>query len=183
VADVKQRLREELLVARDGRPPRITAYRGRGPLRKWVRVSAVRLTLRALSARRRSRERGDSALADRVAAGDTPSGAFLRRAHGGELLSLLREAIASLSDEQRALLRRQLLDGRTVDEIAAEDGVHPVTAARRLARARAQVLSFARAGAMKRLRIPRGEAESLLRGLRGEMDLSLSRLLARRRPS
>ncbi len=42
IDDVKQLLRLQLLVARDGKPPGIAGYRGKGPLRGWVRITATR---------------------------------------------------------------------------------------------------------------------------------------------
>ena len=47
VDDVKQELREKLLVA-SGALPRIADYLGEGPLTGWVRVSATRTALNLL---------------------------------------------------------------------------------------------------------------------------------------
>src|SRR5260221_13201890 len=45
VDEVRQALREHLLVAREGRAPCIADYTGRGALAHWVRVSAQRIAL------------------------------------------------------------------------------------------------------------------------------------------
>ena len=42
VEEVKQVLRVQLLVARDGKPPGIGGYKGKGPLRGWLRITATR---------------------------------------------------------------------------------------------------------------------------------------------
>lgn len=181
VAEVKQELRDELFVPAEGRPLGITGYRGRGPLRAWLRVMAVRRTLRALQKRRKSPERGDDALVDLLAAQDSPSIQFAKVEQKAEVVASLREAIEALEPEDRTLLRQQLLEGMTVDQIAASLGIHTVTAARRLAKARARLLSQTRRGAIKRLGIGRAEADSLVRALRSQVDLSLDRLLKSRR--
>src|SRR5205085_8595430 len=48
IDEVKQLLRVQLLVARDNRAPGITGYKGKGPLRGWVRITATRELIRHL---------------------------------------------------------------------------------------------------------------------------------------
>lgn len=177
VADVKQELREELFVGTPGAPRGIEAYRGRGPLRAWVRVMAVRRILRALEKARKSPERGDGALVDLLTAGTSPSVQLLRADHDAELTRWLREAIESLDGPERVVLRQQLLEGMTVEQIAAAQGIHPVTAARWLAKARRQLLVRTHRAAMKGRRLGPSDADSLLHALRSHIDLSLNRLL------
>ncbi len=45
--DLVQKLFERLFVAEGGKPPRITEYRGRGSMRTWLRVVALRVRLNA----------------------------------------------------------------------------------------------------------------------------------------
>src|SRR5204862_1158487 len=59
--EVKQILREKLFVCRDG-APKIREYEGRGALRSWIRVAAVRVAVDLL------RERGQAPPDDRTAA-------------------------------------------------------------------------------------------------------------------
>ncbi|HET7500334.1 MAG TPA: hypothetical protein VFK02_05000, partial [Kofleriaceae bacterium] len=104
VDDVKQVIRVQLLVPRDGKPPGITGYRGKGPLRGWVRITATRELIR--HQRKRAREAPserplDEALGD---AGD-PMLSQLKAEYRTEFASALREAIAELDAEDRTLLR------------------------------------------------------------------------------
>src|SRR5207244_1434930 len=43
--EVKQSLRERLLVAKDGLVPRIGGYTGRGPLVSWLRTTTARIAV------------------------------------------------------------------------------------------------------------------------------------------
>ena len=54
IDDVKQLIRVQLLVPREGKPPGIAGYRGKGPLRGWVRITATRELIR--HQRKRARE-------------------------------------------------------------------------------------------------------------------------------
>src|SRR6185369_4971546 len=49
--EVKAQLRDKLFVARDGAPPKIAHYSGRGPLGGWLRVTAIRTAQNLLRGR------------------------------------------------------------------------------------------------------------------------------------
>ena len=53
VDEVKQLLRVQLLVAKADKPAGITGYRGKGPLRGWVRITATRELIRQKKKRER----------------------------------------------------------------------------------------------------------------------------------
>ncbi len=86
--DLAQRVREKLFVADGDRPPRIAAYAGRGSLRAWVRVTAVRTVLDIVrwkvdGKRRVSVEAG--VLEAMPGREPDPELDYLRRAHGDRL--------------------------------------------------------------------------------------------------
>jgi RNA polymerase sigma-70 factor (ECF subfamily) len=175
-AEIEQEIREHLFVVAPGEAPGIERYRGRGPLRAWVRVIVVRKTMRALKGRRR--HAGGDALLDHLTANVvSPLTDSVRRAHRGEVLRWLTQALAALDERGRTVLRQQLIDQMKVDDIAATHEVHPVTAARWLARARADLLEHMHRLAKEEGHMPRSEADELLRALGGQMDLSLERRL------
>jgi RNA polymerase sigma-70 factor (ECF subfamily) len=138
VDDVAQAVREQLLVGRDGRPPRIEEYSGRGSLGGWLRVVTVR---RALASRRKRTEAlsdGDAEPAGAAAEASPvdPEIDLLKRRHAGALNAALRAALSALGAEQRDLLRKHFLDGATLPELAAMLGVSRATVGRRLVAAR-----------------------------------------------
>src|SRR5262249_40528860 len=82
--DARQRLRATLLLG-DGAPLRVADYAGRGPLRAWVGVSAVRTGLMMERSRKRAREvaHDDDDLGGALALADTgnPELDLLKRQH------------------------------------------------------------------------------------------------------
>jgi hypothetical protein len=68
----------------------------------------------------------------------------------------------------------------TIDELAPAHRVHRATIARWLDSARKQVLSATRSMLVSRHSLDPAEADSILRAVRSQIDLSLTRLLAAR---
>jgi RNA polymerase sigma-70 factor (ECF subfamily) len=143
VDDVKQVLRVQLLVSRDGKPPGITGYRGKGPLRGWVRITATRELIRHL--KKRSRETPiERSLDEALGTASDPMLSQLKGEYRAEFATALREAIADLTAEDRTLLRQQIVEQLSIDAIGAAFGVHRATAARWLQRARAALVTATR---------------------------------------
>jgi RNA polymerase sigma-70 factor (ECF subfamily) len=89
----------------------------------------------------------------------------------------LRGAVASLDAELRRILRRHFADGRTVEEVAVELGVHRATIARRLAAARTMLRSETKRRLQAALRATDSELASLVAMMRSQIDVSLPGLL------
>ena len=180
--DLGQLLREKLLVARDGRLPKIADYSGRGFLQNWLRVTAVRTFLdEARRHTRRDREEihDDRRLEERADALD-PELDFLKGRYRGEFKEAFAAAVTSLSSAERNLLRHQVLAGLNVDQIAALYHVHRATAARRVARVREVLLTATRKELMRRLSVSRGEFESIMALIQSNLDVSMHRVLVSR---
>jgi len=176
VDDVKQVIRVQLLVPRGDKPPGIGGYRGKGPLRGWVRITATRELIRhqRKAARERPSERPlDEAIGD---AGD-PVLSQLKAEYRTEFAVALREAIAELDAETRTLLRQQIVDQLSIDEIGAAFGVHRATAARWLSRARAALVTETRNRLAKRLAMPVDQIDSVIRLVQSRLDASIVRHL------
>jgi len=174
--EVKQMVGEKLLVAAPGVAPRILDYTGRGELRTWFRVIATR-TLVSLLRKGNKEVGGDDAVLELRAASDDPHLAALKQRYKGEFKQAFEEAISGLTVRQRNLLRHQLVDGLTVDQIAAIYRVHRVTASRWLGQARKEVWLATRTLLSTRLGADTAELQSLLHDIRGTLDLSISRVL------
>jgi RNA polymerase sigma-70 factor (ECF subfamily) len=180
VNEVKQRLRRALLVAENG-PPRIVGFAGRGALRGWIRVMAVHEALGIVQHARHDVAAEEDRLVDLACAGATPEIDYFKRMYRREFEIAFREAIQTLTDRERTLLRQHFLDGVSVNELSRLYRVHRATAGRWLERARDALLSTTRAHLMDRLDVPRAEVESILRLVLSQLEINLRPLFQRPR--
>jgi RNA polymerase sigma-70 factor (ECF subfamily) len=173
IADVQQTLRTRLLVG-EGDGPAIARYEGRGALKSWVLVSALREAVRVRQRTSREPPVEDEALialADRADAG--PPNVDKQRYQDAFKVAF-RSALAALSARDRVLLRMHVLDGLTIDQIGALQGVHRATAARWIERAREEVSRSVRRELMKALGMDPFEADEILEWVHSRVELSLS---------
>jgi RNA polymerase sigma-70 factor (ECF subfamily) len=173
VDEVKQMVRRLLLVA-EGRPPRIVDYAGRGDLRGFVRVTAVREALHLL--RRGRPELALDTAADALgvrAASDDPELAYLKDLYRAEFKIAFREAMGALSDRQRNLIAQHFLDGLTLEQMAALYRVHRATVVRWLAAAREALLRGTHRAMTARLKVRPAELDSILRLIDSQLDVSI----------
>jgi RNA polymerase sigma-70 factor (ECF subfamily) len=178
VADeTKQLVRDYLLVGRDGAPPRIADYAGRGPLGAWVRVVASRCVLQMKRKEARVVDSDADAAARLAALEPSPDVALIRARYGRELAAALRDAIATLSERERALIKLSVVDGLTIDDLCGLYNVHRATVARWIVRLKEQIFESAVGLLRQRLRLDTEGVESLCRAVRSQLDLSLSGLL------
>jgi RNA polymerase sigma-70 factor (ECF subfamily) len=178
VDEVSQVVRERLLIANEGNEPRIADYAGKGPLRAWVRIAALRMAMNMLRDRKRDLLVDDEAFFDVLGAGTDVHTKQARLLYGQACSDALRAAFAKLTARERNLLRMHHLDGLTVDELAPMFRVHRATVARWIATAREHLLTETRTGLRERLAIGDDTADSILRELAGKIEISVSRLLA-----
>ena len=179
VDEVRQALREKLLVAAGDNRPKILDYKGRGPLGAWVRVVAMRIAYDHL--RDEVPDGGDEdALAfERLADGaDAPDIVHLKTTYATEVKAAFGEAVASLAPEQRSVLRAHAIDGLTSEEIGALYQVHRATAARWVQQAKGALVDALRSALTRRLGIDLAACDSLVALVRSRIDLSLERTLA-----
>jgi RNA polymerase sigma-70 factor (ECF subfamily) len=181
VNEIRQQMREVLYFAAEGRTPKLAEYAGRGTLRGWLRVMAVRrlANLRRGLRNRRTKSLDDSTLLA-VAGGSGPEIDYLKRRSSLDVKAALHVAIAQLSAEQLALLRLHFVDGLTLSQIGTMYRVHSSTILRRIAAAQGELLRNVRQYLRTHLRLATEEMESLVRLVQSQLDLSLSRVLAPR---
>ena len=174
--EVRQIMRERLLVGSDGELPRIATYSGQGPLAAWVRVTAVRTALNLLE-KMDERVGPDSGALEQLATGTTPAQEVAAASHRALFRDVLEQAVSALPAEQRTALRLHFADGLTGDEIGEKLGISRATVTRWLSTARAFLLRETRRLLTDRLRLSPAEADSFIATARSRMDLSLSVLL------
>src|SRR6266545_1112260 len=172
VDEVKQQIRRALLVG-DGGPPRIVEFSGRGALRRWLRVLAVRQAL--ASARRTWRETpvSERLLERALPRADDPQTRYFKRLYRAEFASAVADALSALSGHDRTILRQSFVDGLSIDELGRIYAVHRATAARWLARAQRVLASETRAVLGRRLNVAPEELTSILRLIRSGLQLNL----------
>jgi RNA polymerase sigma-70 factor (ECF subfamily) len=163
-AEVSQLVRRRLFVAEPGALPRITEYKGRGALAKFVQAVTVRLALNLLAANtRHAPSLGDDALLDTPAGGDDPELATIKLRYRGEFKAAFAQAMGTLDDASRNALRLHYLDGLTLADLGRLYGWSVPTASRRLAAARATLLEATRRCMTEKLKLTPAELDSVLR--------------------
>jgi RNA polymerase sigma-70 factor (ECF subfamily) len=181
VDEVRQRLRERLLVAPAGASARIAGYAGRGALSGWVRVAALRvaLALRQDEARLSWGPAGDVAAAELAQVAQLPGQELdlLRQHYREPFEQALREAFACLSSRQRNLLRLSVLHGLTGEQIGGLFHVRQATVSRWLAAARQAIYEETRRRLRERLPLSASDFQHLAALLQSRLDVSLVTLL------
>jgi RNA polymerase sigma-70 factor (ECF subfamily) len=170
--EAAQVVRTLLLVDRAERPPAILDYAGRGPLGGWLRITATREVVRLLRNTRREVELGDELVDGSTTAAD-PVLSSLKTRYRRELAEAFHTALAELSARDRTLLRYQLVDRLTIDDIAALHRVHRATAARWLSRIRDDLIETTRRLLAEKLGMADDEVASVLRLVQSELDISV----------
>ncbi len=172
VADVTAAVRERVLGT--GGNGKISDFRGRGDLRGWLRVIAVREALQIMRARKREAPMPD-ALADRLddhSAQLTPDEQRVYR-------EAFSAALATLTPRERNLLRQQYVYGATIDELGALYGVHRATAARWIAQIRDTLLRRTRRHVADAMRLSGTDLDSAMGRIAHHLDYSLRHTLSR----
>ncbi len=175
--EVKQILRRILFVGEPGRPPAIADFAGRGDLRGWVRVTAVRELQRLLAKGNRDVRITDEAFLEILSPMQDPELGYLRERYQRELAEAVASAIAAASSRERAILRYHVLDGLNIEEIGKIYGVHRATVARWIAAARDSILERTRKELYDRFGIAPGEVDSIIRMVQSRIDVSMERVL------
>jgi RNA polymerase sigma-70 factor (ECF subfamily) len=176
--EAAQALRALLFLPGEDRAPAILGYAGRGPLRGWLRITATRQMIRA--ARRGLREVAfEDHLLDAPAIADDPALAAAKARYRAELADAFREALATMTPKDRVLLRFQLVDALSIDEIGAIHGVHRATAARWLVGIRERLVARTHELLAARLSIDTDDVESIVRLVQSQLDVSVIEHLKR----
>ncbi len=172
--DVRQLVRERLLIAAPGGVSRIAAYAGRGPLLAWVRVATMRVALNRLH--QLEGEPDDHRSLDDLtlpAASTDPAVTLLKARHGAELQEALNRALTALTAKERTLLHMHYVDGVTLDRMATAYSVHRATIARWLQSACADLFERTCTYAKDKMALPSSEMSSLLGLLVSQLHVSL----------
>lgn len=177
IDEVKQRVRVLVL---SGAPPKISEYRGRGPLGAWLRVIALRehaehyrsqgIVARGAVSDERLVELAQSE-------GLSPELACVKARYRPVMSAAFRAAIQGLTPRERTLLKLCYVDGLSLDAIGGLYAVNKSTVSRWMAAIREAVLTRAIAHARHEIDGASDEVEALLGAVRSGVDWSLQGLL------
>jgi RNA polymerase sigma-70 factor, ECF subfamily len=174
--EATQIVRAQLLAPRESGAAAIGDYAGRGALRSWLRVCVSRELVRLAKAQQREEPLEEHLIAD-SGYGDDPALEELKARYRAELAEAFRTALTELPARERTLLRYQLVDGLTIDEVGAIFRVHRATAARWLAKIRDDLVARTRTLMAAALGVDTAEAASIVRLVQSQLDVSVIRHL------
>lgn len=172
IDETLQTMRAELLAPREGAPPRILDYGGRGRLGGWLRSVAVRTGLRLIRRTPRHAELDDDHAPGSIA--DDLELAYMRKTYGDVFQRAFRSALQELPASARLLLQQRYRHHLGVEDLGALHGVHAATISRRVAAARDQLAATTRAAMMRELGVEREDLSSILRLIESDLDVTLS---------
>jgi RNA polymerase sigma-70 factor, ECF subfamily len=176
--DAAQLLRLHLFLPGEEGRTKLHGYAGRGPLDAWLRVSATRLAIRFMRGdRTHETVSSDGAELGELVLRDAEL-SVLRSSVEPTVSEALRTAIDALEERDRALIRRHYLEGATLEELAAAEGIHRATAARWLAAIRARIARRVRQAVRGQLHISDRTCDSIVRLVSPELPEHVGRLLA-----
>ena len=176
--ETRQLLLTKLFLSQGGRAPKIAQYSGRGSLEGWLRVTTVRTAQNLLDADRSRQTLVDEAatVAQAVAPVCDPEHELMTVSHRDAFVAAFREAMVSLGQRDRALLRFTFVERMTPARIGAVYGVHRTTVMRWIEAAQAEVLAGTEARLMARLHLSPSGCASLFLLVKSRLDLALSSL-------
>ena len=182
VDEVKQVMRVDLLVGREGstseRRPKIVQYRGKAPLRAWLRVIATRVAIAIKNTGNAASEVESLDELIAVAAAEDPELEHLRGRHLGEFRTVINQAVsdvlAELDVEGRNLLRWHLVDNLSLRKIAVVRGDNVSAVSRQYALIRAFLMDRVRQRLKEHTGLPTRDLNSVMAALRSQISLSLS---------
>jgi RNA polymerase sigma-70 factor (ECF subfamily) len=178
-AELQQQLMDSLVVGSLESPPKLASYGGRAPLERWLRVTAQRAALMWMrSGRTEARARQAAAAEPRGAI--HPEVAFLKDRYRIAFEDALEQALARVSERDRALLRLHVVSGLSVERVGKMFSVSQPTASRWLAQAREALLEDVKATLQAQFGAGSQELASLANLVASRIDLSLSQLLKTR---
>lgn len=175
--EIKQRIRTKLLVAAEGQAPKIGGYTGRGELSRWLKVVASREALALMRKGNREVPTDDRFLAEAISPNEDQELAYLKAHYRREFKVAFEEALSGLAPRQRALLRYQLVDGLSIDDLGVIYGVHRATAARWLEKVRVDLLDGTRERLIRGIKVGPAELDSIMQLIQSQLDVSIQRIL------
>jgi RNA polymerase sigma-70 factor (ECF subfamily) len=178
VEDALQLLRQKLFVGEGGAPPRIRSYGGRGALAAWLRMGAVRA---AIDLKRSTSQHAP--MPEELPLADLEQEdlelAAIKKQHREDFKQAFQHAFEALPLRDKQILKLQLIDRLTVEQISALYDVHRATLARWMDATRTFLLGETRRRLQASRNLDASQVDSMLELVQSQLDVSLTRLLRR----
>jgi RNA polymerase sigma-70 factor len=176
--DICQLARVKLLVSTPESPAKLAEYKGTGPLLNWVQVIALRISTKLASSQKPAPEQDVAAILSALPGpGDAPEMAVIRQHHHEELRHAVREAFASLSDDDRYLFRLDYVDRLSMYDLEPLLRVSQPTISRRLKNARDKVYTEIQRHLQARLGLTANDFKSFMKLLDSQFEVRISQIL------
>lgn len=179
--DLAQRVRLKILFPpAEGGTPRISKYRGGGPLRAWVRVVASRMIVDEYrDGDAKAETTVEHSIVDALEQlHSDPGNLWMQDRYRGVVEAAMTSAFEAMSPKDRRLLRGLLIKRMSTDDLGARYGVHRTTAARWVEAARARLVERTHEELRARLGATNDDTmRSLVALVRSTVDVSVVRLL------
>lgn len=172
VDELLQTLRTHLLLPGADRPARLATFEGSAPLAAWLRAVLVRLALDVTRATTAGAREGDEVLAELSCSGTALDVAVMRAEHAPALREAFVSGFRALSPRERNVVRLQVLDGLSLEQIGALYGVNKSSVSRWLAEVHQQLRRAVLRALGERLALPPPELESLVDLMRSQLELA-----------
>ncbi len=171
---IQQQILDKLLTMDGNGPGTIAQFRGRGSLISWLRVTATHMAIR-----KRKTKYPQGAKQYGLPKMDSPGAGFMYIRHNlrQQYKRAFQEAMTSLTPRERNLLRQRILDGMTIDDIAAFHSAHRVTASKWLVTLRQKLSETTLEIMADRLNISTDEYEDIMQIIHAQLDFSITRYL------
>jgi RNA polymerase sigma-70 factor len=178
IEDVCQQVRMKLLLTTPESAPKIGDYKGRGALMSWVRVTASRMAIRQQVGDKPAPQEDPDKLFDTMPAPELDGElALIKRRYQNEFRQATLAAFATLSAEERHLLRLYFVDRLSSYEMAPLFRVNQATISRRLKSARERVFDETRNHLQAQLGLSPQDFKSFMAVINSQLNLSISQLL------
>lgn len=177
IEDIKQHLFQKLFIGDNQNKPKICYYLGEGDFLTWLRVVAIRHAIDLFRKGQKEAPLYEWAFSQLADEEDDPEMLFLKQKYHLEFQDAFKRAIVSLSSKERNLLRYQLIDELTWDQMASLYHVHRATIARWLHNIRSKLFNLTRQNLLSQLDLPAEEFESIIRLIQSQMHITITRLL------
>ena len=173
--EAEQRAWHHIFVEDGPGPPRITQYRGRGPLESWVSVAAMRVAVSFVRAESAGRRLHSKVVADTM--GVDAEGKSIRKELRVAFETAVAEALDGLKPRERLILSLHVVSGMTFEAIGKSLGVSRQAVSKAFAHCRESILVEVGGLLKRRLKMSESELSSALRVVGSQLDISISRVL------
>lgn len=172
--DLRQRIWQKLFVHSPQASAAISRYSGAGGLRGWVRMTAARTLIdqKRLRGPRREVSADEQVLEALLEPEVDPELAYLKEHYRREFTDCVARALGKVHSRARSVLKYSLADSLPIDDIGQIYGVHRATAARWLAKAKAELIDRLRDELGARFSVDAPEYTSILRLVRSGVQLN-----------